>query len=618
MARDSDVARQSNLEVKYKKQEQLKDAFFGDFYVYSDGSSDSKIICIEKLISDKEALKREVEQIKKKILNKHDYILNLLDYSVEVQSNLCSTFYLLKTFYEYPNKSLKREINERKMQGGSTGNFKYTELTHLLYHQVIAHSYLQDNKITHGDISPSTIFLTNKGDYKVAFRLNTNATPEKFNLEKMMKNEPLYLSPTVYTALKRRNLSNIIHSALKSDVFSFGLCLLEAGLLRSVQSIYSKGDEIDQHMLNIYLDEFELKYTDNPLLFSSVRKMLEVDESERPTFTDLKLALPDYAEICDYFYKVEHGLINEEEEMWDENSPDPNNNFQYSEQELNQNNYQSNYGVETNMNSAVNKPQSQPYSQPGNFNAWGNNGYGAQPTNQTNPTPAYNEQPTQNYNNNNNGNYDSNVSNQNAFSYNQPNVNAMPNHAPNTGNPQIAPQQNNVYSANNQAPQNAKPQTNNNFFEKYSDFDFFSDAPVEPPKTYSQPQSTYNPLPQSTYNPAPQSNYNPAPQHTYGNQSNNLYGQPQKHFYGNPQTHAPQPTTIQPPADDFFDSYTAPQAKVSYTNQNNYAQPKYQHSYSSKRPESQQTYENTTAYTNDNNFAPAPQYGQPQNYYRGY
>ena len=146
MARDTDVARQSNLETKYAKSEQLKDAFFGDFIVYVDKSSDTKILCVEKLISDKEALKKEIEQIKKKILNKHDYVLNLLDYSVEVQSNLCSTFYLLKTFYEHPNKSLKKEINERKLQGGSTGNFKNTDLTHMLYHQVTAHSYLQTIK----------------------------------------------------------------------------------------------------------------------------------------------------------------------------------------------------------------------------------------------------------------------------------------------------------------------------------------------------------------------------------------------------------------------------------------------------------------------------------------
>ena len=44
----------------------------------------SKIISIEKIYNDRGSLNRAVEEVKKKILNKHDYILNLLDYSVEV------------------------------------------------------------------------------------------------------------------------------------------------------------------------------------------------------------------------------------------------------------------------------------------------------------------------------------------------------------------------------------------------------------------------------------------------------------------------------------------------------------------------------------------------------
>jgi len=612
MGRDSDVARQSNLELKYTKQELLKDAFFGEFYIFNDSANDSKIICIEKLISDKEALKREIEQIKKKILNKHDYILNLLDYSVEVQSNLCSTFYLLKIFYEYPNKSLKKEINERKLQGGSTGNFKNTELTHLLYHQIIAHSYLQDNKITHGDISPGTIFLTNKGDYKVAFRLNNKLAPEKLHLEKLMKNEPVYLSPALYNALKRRNLTNIVHSAVKSDVFSFGLCMLETGLLRSIQSIYSKGDEIDQHMLNIYLDEFEMKYADNPLLFSSVRKMCEIDENDRPSFTDLKLALPDYAEICDYFYKVEHGLINEEEDVWDENSPDPNQNFQsndyqdgyqqnyYDDYNNNNNNFNQDYGVKDN--------KVQGYNQQMDYNNGSDLYYGNQNNNQYVSPQSNIVQPAK-------PQYDSNYNApqynkpSNNFEYNQPNVQA--------------PITSNNFSNYNQPPtvqtvpqtNNGQTNSNNNFFEKYAEYDFFSDVPAkEEPKTYNPPQQNYNAVPQHTY--APQTY---VPQQTFNNQPTNPYvqSQPKMNTYQN--VYQPQSNVNTVPQNDFFGSYTPQQPKVSYStpNQSNYEQPSYQQSFQNKRPESQTTYGSTTIYSGDN-YTQRQQYGQPQNYYRGY
>jgi hypothetical protein len=71
------------------------------------------VVCVEKMMNDRNQLQKAIEQIKK-ILNKHDYLINLLDYSVETQKNWCSTFYLLKVFYEYPDKSLKQIILEHK------------------------------------------------------------------------------------------------------------------------------------------------------------------------------------------------------------------------------------------------------------------------------------------------------------------------------------------------------------------------------------------------------------------------------------------------------------------------------------------------------------------------
>ena len=42
--------------------------------------------------------------------------------------------------------------------------------------------------------------------------------------------------------------------------------------------------------------------------------MLDIDESERADFTGLKEAMPDYQEICDFFYKLKHGLLVDDDE----------------------------------------------------------------------------------------------------------------------------------------------------------------------------------------------------------------------------------------------------------------------------------------------------------------
>lgn len=144
MGKDQTFERQSQFELKYKKGTLAKNQLFGEHYIYFGNDNNSKIICVEKIYNDRSSLNRAIEEIKKKILNKHEYILNILDYSVEVQKNWCATFYLLRAFYEYPDKSLKKIILDWKDEGprervpsdedDPVHNAKSEELTHLLYH----------------------------------------------------------------------------------------------------------------------------------------------------------------------------------------------------------------------------------------------------------------------------------------------------------------------------------------------------------------------------------------------------------------------------------------------------------------------------------------------------
>ena len=339
----SDMKRKSELETTYTKGPMRKDAFFGEFFIYNPIQGQAPIICVEKLFNDKESINREVDAKKKKILNKHDYIVNLLDYSVEVQSKWCSTFYLLKTFYEFSDKNLKKEILDRKGLSGSAGGFTMSELTHLLYQQVLANAFLQEKSVYHGDISPNTIFISSKGEYKLAFRINEQMTSERVQIDKSIKSEPLYLSPTVFTAVKNRTLERSRHNPHKSDMFALGLSILEAGVMRSVQGIYGISDNFEPKILDELLNEFEERYQDNPLLFTSVRKMLEVNEDERPDFISLKSALPEYDVIKDYLYKLENGLIEDEPQDDSGGLNGSLNNYQNNEQYQNYQNYARNY-----------------------------------------------------------------------------------------------------------------------------------------------------------------------------------------------------------------------------------------------------------------------------------
>jgi serine/threonine protein kinase len=326
-----DLKRKCELEKLYVKGDMKRDQLFGEYYVYNSFETNSKIICVEKLFNDKETVLRELEAKKKKIFNRHDNFLNVLDYSLEEQKNWCSTFYLLKTFYEYSEKTLKREIIDRKNSESSVGSFSAKEMTYLLYQMVSANAHLQERQQYHGDISPSTIYVDTSGNFRLAFRCNEQMTAERAQIDKSFRGEPLYLSPTLYAGVRERNLEKARHNPQKSDIFALGLTLLEAGLLKSVQGIYEGRSTVDSKALEELIQEFELQHDDNPLMYSTVRKMLEIEEDERPDFPQLLGALPDFKEIQDYFYKLENNLLEDEQDEYQSEhdfepleQPDPN------------------------------------------------------------------------------------------------------------------------------------------------------------------------------------------------------------------------------------------------------------------------------------------------------
>jgi hypothetical protein len=91
----------------------------------------------------------------------------------------------------------------------------------------------------------------------------------------------------VYSYLLK-NAAKVPHDRSKSDVFSFGLCLLEAGLLRDVQDIYDEGQNwVNTDLLDSYIDEFCLRQF-NTNLSDLLRKCLITEESSRPDWLVLK------------------------------------------------------------------------------------------------------------------------------------------------------------------------------------------------------------------------------------------------------------------------------------------------------------------------------------------
>lgn len=57
--------------------------------------------------------------------------------------------------------------------------------------------------------------------------------------------------------------------------------------------------------MNKLIFKFEKKFQNNPLIVSSIKKMLEIDEEYWIDFINLKELIPPYDQIINYFQKVE-------------------------------------------------------------------------------------------------------------------------------------------------------------------------------------------------------------------------------------------------------------------------------------------------------------------------
>lgn len=149
-------------------------------------------------------------------------------------------------------------------------------------------AFLEENRMIHGDIRPELISvpISKEDNFRLVDRLSDPSPPINVQLNNLRNKKNLYMAPIFYYSFINRKLS-IKHSPFKSDIFSLGMVLLEVGLLKSVQSIYSKENKgIDKENMISLVQEFVDKYDDN-ILQESLMIMLEFGEELRQTPSEL-------------------------------------------------------------------------------------------------------------------------------------------------------------------------------------------------------------------------------------------------------------------------------------------------------------------------------------------
>ena len=143
--------------------------------------------------------------------------------------------------------------------------------------------HLQEHNMVHADLRPELVSVPVKrgAGFQLLDRLGDPSPPNQVQLNNLKAGKSLYMSPALFHALSSRE-PKVRHNPFKSDIFSLGMVVLEAGLLESVQGVYSssKGD-IDHDVLVDLVERFFTRYPRNYILQEILLVMLEFSETLR-------------------------------------------------------------------------------------------------------------------------------------------------------------------------------------------------------------------------------------------------------------------------------------------------------------------------------------------------
>ena len=182
---------------------------------------------------------------------------------------------------EKAERDWDKEINIRREH-----KLYYTEseLIDIMTQLIKTLSLLQKNHITHRDIKPQNILVSN-GKYKLCDFGEIRVLKRDGIIMQRVRGSELYMSPILFHGL-HLNLIQVKHNTYKSDVFSLGMCLFYAASLTysGVDSIREINDM--NKIENILMSFLSEKYSEKVIKF--IILMLEIDESKRLNFIQLE------------------------------------------------------------------------------------------------------------------------------------------------------------------------------------------------------------------------------------------------------------------------------------------------------------------------------------------
>ncbi|KAM3145144.1 hypothetical protein pb186bvf_002819 [Paramecium bursaria] len=255
----------ATLGKNYSIQRQ-KHQYYGDIAVcQSKVNPKERYLLKEFIFTDEQEFKNNRKKWDQRQTIKSDYTLKLERVFIQQENQLCGKFFKLCVLSEYPPTRLE------------SVQITPNDYWPIIFGYVRGLELLQQNKINHGQITTKTLYIPPKVVDPTLFEQNNN-----YQQMLQHKGQNIYLSPLLFKNYQK-NEWQPIHNQFKSDVFTLGLCLMQAIMREYHNDLYI--ETFQEALLLIKLKK--LQQIVHKCIFEVIVAMVTLLEQNRPDFIEL-------------------------------------------------------------------------------------------------------------------------------------------------------------------------------------------------------------------------------------------------------------------------------------------------------------------------------------------